>query len=1740
MRHNRKPYVFGIILVLSLSVLALMGGSLSRSARAHNGAVKSEKRSTGTADRSAAKNESRKNQQDPGSKTSAKPKKQQERKGKLSTIPRREDDENEDEANDADIPIFMRGRIDEQEYLTRRQDWVNIKLGMTPGLVYDPTIRARAVEQMESQRAELRAKAAKLENSKDAVVPLIASGVWTELGPKPAPNGQTSSVNQPVSGRTVAIAIHPTNPNIVYVGGAQAGVYRSLNGGQTWTPIFDSAQSLVIGALALAPPTFDTLYVGTGEAGQCGSGCYAGIGLYRIDNASTTANLTGPINPLRNYNDAGSNPVSANIFTGRTVSKILVNTTDPSIIFVATASGIVGNPQQAPGGNTVPPLGIRGLYRLANATGPAAGVTATKLTVSATNCFDTPCTGNLSILDMAYDGLDATGNTIALWLRPTTGVEGGVYRTTTALTTAVFTNTLLQTATANSRGELASVTIGGVTTMYLASGESSTGRLRRSVDGGVTWSAILAGASGFCGGQCFYDIAIAIDPTNANIAYVGGAAGSSILRKTTDGFATAGNTPSRQVGLHADNHALAVANAPNNHIVYDGTDGGIWRTEDSAISWQSLNNSTYSATQFQSIAVHPTDRYLTIGGSQDNGSHMWKAGNEPEKPVNTFTRVDFGDGGYARIDQTAVDTTNVVMYHTYFNQTNNLLGFGRVSSTVCAYEGDWAFKGVGAGAFTNECGDVEGANGILAADAVNFYAPVELGPTVVGSIGNTVYYGSDKLYRSINKGDTMVAVSQTLVAATPISTIAISPQDDNYRFVGLNNGTVWGTPSSPTTFTNITPVGAPARAVGKVIFDPTNKDVAFVSYGGQGITAIQHIWKTTNFGTGAPTWTATANGIPDVPVNALAVDPAGSNNVYAGTDVGVYVSTDGGATWNPYGAGLPAIAVFDMVIQNANRFLRIATHGRGWWEISLVPAGGVAISGTVTVTGAVDNSGVTVLLNEGVASVTTGPAGTYIFPGLSPGGNFTVRPVLTGRTFTPSFVTFNDITSTKTGVDFTGAVSTSSTPTAGSVIISEFREQGPGGPGDDFVELYNNTNSNITVATNDGTAGWGLAGTGLVQFTVIPNGTVIPARGHLLAVAPNYSLRGYAGGDLNLGAGIPANSGIGLFNTANSANWTAGNLIDSVGFTGDPLFGEGTRLTSIGVSVVEHAFARKVLQDTNNNAADFVLVSTSGATIGATASALGAPNPADLASPLHDNALITSLVVDPAQPAGSSPNRDRCTTCTSTNAPLGTLTLRRRFTNNTGQTLTRLRFHIMLLTTLNNTEGQPSPADLRQLTSASTTFPTALCVQGTMVEQPAVQVMGAGLNSTVTVDLSGDQTTNCNDNGTPGLSNGEGFNAQFVLGVQTAGNFQFLVYVEALPHGGGLFFVAGNTENPIPTAATGTISGRVTATDGSPLAGVSMNLEGGRSARAITDSNGNYRFTNIDTNRFYNVTPSLANYHFSPGNLSFSLVGNKTDAGFTAAPDAIVTANAIDTSEYFVRQQYLDFLGREPEPGGFDYWSEQVNACNGDADCVRTKRIDVSAAFFMSQEFKDTGSFVFRLYKGALGRQLRYSEFSADRAQVVGGPNLDASKTAFADAFVQRAEFAQKYQASTTADAFVDTLLQTMNDSAGVNLSSERAALISRYNEGASLNASRAFVVRQLVDNATFADAVYNQSFVTMEYFGYLRRTPDAEGYNFWLNVLDNGDPGNYRGMVCSFITSAEYQRRFSTVVSHSNAECGR
>jgi hypothetical protein len=140
---------------------------------------------------------------------------------------------------------------------------------------------------------------------------------------------------------------------------------------------------------------------------------------------------------------------------------------------------------------------------------------------------------------------------------------------------------------------------------------------------------------------------------------------------------------------------------------------------------------------------------------------------------------------------------------------------------------------------------------------------------------------------------------------------------------------------------------------------------------------------------------------------------------------------------------------------------------------------------------------------------------------------------------------------------------------------------------------------------------------------------------------------------------------------------------------------------------------------------------------------------------------------------------------------------------------------------------------------------------------------------------------------------------------------------------------------------------------------------------------------------------------------------------------------------------------------------------------------------------------------------------------------------------VTRAEFNTQYPLTINDEVFVDVLLRTAQQSSGVDLSSERGNLVNLYNSGTSVTESRSLVLRSVAEGSRFKQTQYNPAFVLMEYYGYLGRNPDRTGYDFWLNVLNNGERNNYRGMVCSFITSAEYQKRFSSVVTHSNAECG-
>jgi hypothetical protein len=229
--------------------------------------------------------------------------------------------------------------------------------------------------------------------------------------------------------------------------------------------------------------------------------------------------------------------------------------------------------------------------------------------------------------------------------------------------------------------------------------------------------------------------------------------------------------------------------------------------------------------------------------------------------------------------------------------------------------------------------------------------------------------------------------------------------------------------------------------------------------------------------------------------------------------------------------------------------------------------------------------------------------------------------------------------------------------------------------------------------------------------------------------------------------------------------------------------------------------------------------------------------------------------------------------------------------------------------------------------------------------------------------------------------------------------------------------------------------------------------------------------------------------------------------------------------------------------------------------CLHNKRIDVSNAFFYEQEFQQTGAYVFRLYRVAYGNNQplpnpdsanqteskklpSYDVFAHDRARVIGGSSLAQGQQDLASLFVQRSEFLAKYPNNQDGPTFVDAVLNSIRNDLGVDLTSQRTALINLYNTGGP----GAVMYRLADDSATnsinnhaLVDAEYNRTFVATQYFGYLRRDADMAGFLFWLGQVNGAplrDVTRQHAMVCSFITAAEYQNRFSPVVTHSNSEC--
>jgi hypothetical protein len=248
--------------------------------------------------------------------------------------------------------------------------------------------------------------------------------------------------------------------------------------------------------------------------------------------------------------------------------------------------------------------------------------------------------------------------------------------------------------------------------------------------------------------------------------------------------------------------------------------------------------------------------------------------------------------------------------------------------------------------------------------------------------------------------------------------------------------------------------------------------------------------------------------------------------------------------------------------------------------------------------------------------------------------------------------------------------------------------------------------------------------------------------------------------------------------------------------------------------------------------------------------------------------------------------------------------------------------------------------------------------------------------------------------------------------------------------------------------------------------------------------------------------------------------------------------------------QYHDFLNREPDPSGLAFWTNQISSCGADQACLDTKRLNASAAFFLSIEFQQTGYLTYRTYKASFGNlpgapvPVRLNQFLTDtreigQAVVVNQSGweqvLENNKQAFMSEFVLRPQFAAAYPASLSPATFVDGLFA---NAAVIPTVVERQVAIDEFGNAftSSDMPARARALRRVAENATFAQQEFNRAFVLMQYFGYLRRNPndapeptmDYQGYNFWLNKLEQFG-GNYDAaqMVRAFITSGEYRQRF-------------
>jgi hypothetical protein len=805
----------------------------------------------------------------------------------------------------------------------------------------------KAIEQRDAMRAQQRA-AFKPGTGANAIISFPGDALWHLMGPQPvsAPFGQNGG-SPTASGRVTAIAVDPTNANIVYIGGAAGGVWKTTNGGTTWTPMTDSQASLAVGSIAIdpnscSPSPCTTIYVGTGEDNFNGDAFY-GAGILKSTNGGSTWTQLGA-SSFAQVLGAGTG--------GAQIGGIAVQPGNSSVI-LASVFFFDGND---PNSGIWQSLDAGATWHRPGAG--AQGAAGTGVVFESTNVASaTGATAWAALGDVFSPSATSNG----IWK----STDSGAHWTLQAggLPTANVGRITLGYAPG---------TAGATATVYAAIADSSTTSsnllgLFKTTNGGTAWTALTSpgGANGFCAHQCFYDMAIGVSPTSASVVVLGGGPGpdnfTSLFESTNGGTSwtpatgAAGDFAfgSTATHVHVDTHAIVFT--PTAATLFVGDDGGIWSTSTPtpaagvSPTWTDLN-ATLAITQFYpgpTAAV--SDENNGFGGTQDNDTELF---NNSLQWTNEFI---CGDGGFTAIDQTTPTTIYAACNVTAGTKVKKAVLNGQFETL----------------ANTQQIPGFDDAETAISAsgDAMQFIPPL------VGedSNPNNLYFGTCRVWMTNNAASSLAnsfipltpswtaisgdlsAGNATVTTSCPsptgagnITNLEVAHSNDSVIVAGTSNGLVWETTSGGAAWTEIDASALPTRSITAVRTlrgDSTGATVYVTLSGfdcGGTCTAAGHVFRTTTAGT-TNTWTNITGDLPDIPVNDIIVDHSGNpthDALYIATDVGVFACPNPTAAtpcanWTVIGDGLPNSPVLGLAMRRSSRILRAATHGRSMWDIQL-------------------------------------------------------------------------------------------------------------------------------------------------------------------------------------------------------------------------------------------------------------------------------------------------------------------------------------------------------------------------------------------------------------------------------------------------------------------------------------------------------------------------------------------------------------------------------------------------------------------------------------------------------------------------------------------------------------------------------------------------------------------------------------------------------------------------------------